>query len=98
MLDALKLASNYTYHDGELFYRSISGELPNGSRVYRNAGRYKIYIDSFSGAQLPYSKLRIADTVTGNVYEREVTHGTTDFKYDLAELVDWLKEGNEITV
>ena len=94
LLPDFKIDKYYVYRGGILYYVSISGEQPSDSRVYRNAGRYKIYLDSFRGAALPYSNLYVADTETGKVYKNEITQGTSDFRRDLAELVDWLREGN----
>lgn len=98
LLDGLELSKYYFYKNGKLYRRAIAGEFPEDDHVYRNAGRYKIYLRSFRDAALPYSKLMIADSDTGNVYAKEVTQGITDFRQDIAELVEWLKEGNEIII
>lgn len=92
----LKFSSAYTYKNGRLYDVSRAGEAPSGDRVYRNAGRYKIYMRSFSGSALPYSRLIVADTATGEVYTSEITQGMTDFRRDIAELVEWLQDGNTI--
>lgn len=95
--DGLELSKYYFYKNGRLYRRAVAGEFPEDDRVYRNAGRYKIYLRSFRDAVLPYSNLMIADSNTGKVYKKEVTQGITDFRRDIAELVEWLKAGNEIT-
>lgn len=96
LLDGLKLSTYYFYKNGKLYRRTVAGEFPEDDRIYRNAGRYKIYLNSFRDAALPYSKLMIADSNTGKVYEKEVTQGITDFRQNITELVEWLKADNEI--
>lgn len=98
LLDSLKLSTYYFYKNGKLYRRAVAGEFLEDDRVYRNAGRYKIYLRSFRDATLPYSKLMIADSDTGKVYAKEVTQSITDFRQDIAELVEWLKAGNEIII
>lgn len=96
LLDSLELSKYYFYKNGKLYRRTVAGEFPEDDHIYRNAGRYKIYLNSFRDAALPYSKLMIADSSTGKVYEKEVTQGITDFRQNITELVEWLKAGNEI--
>lgn len=96
LLEDVKSTEGRYYKNGKLFWRAAAGDSAENTRVYRTAGRYKIYINSFPDAALPYSVLLIADTQTGQVYQREVTQGMGDFKRDLNELVEWLSEGNEI--
>ena len=96
LISDLVPSTYYIFKDGKLGWRSINGEHFDNQKPYRNAGRYKIYINSFRGAQLPQSKLLIVDTETGVVYERSVTHGTSDFRRDIAELVEWFNDGNVI--
>lgn len=97
LLKGLEPTTYYIFKNGKLGWRAIAGDQFDNQRPYRNAGRYKIYLNSFGGAQLPQSRLLVADTQTGVVYERTVHHGTSDFRRDIAELVEWLSEGNEIT-
>ena len=94
LLSDFKLDTSRTYKNGKMWYRAVAGEHPEDNRVYRNAGRYKIFINSFPSAALPYSILFLADSETGKIYREEITQGTSDFRSDLAELVDWLREGN----
>ena len=96
LLPDFKLDTSRTYKNGRMWYRAVAGESPEENRVYRNAGRYKIFINSFPNAALPYSILFLADSETGKIYSKEITQGTSDFRRDLAELVDWLREGNTI--
>ena len=96
LLQGLEPTSRYRYDAGKLYYISQAGEAPSGDRVYRNADRYKIYLNSFADAALPYSRLLVADTTTGKVFTREVTQGLSDFKRDIQELVEWLRDGNTI--
>ena len=98
LITGLKPSNYYIYRDGKLGWRSVNGEHTDDTRPYRNAGRYKLYLLSFRNAQLPQSKLLVADTETGVIYERSVVQGMGDFRRDLAELVDWLKAGNELEV
>ena len=95
LADIQPTTSRY-YKDGKLFWKAVAEDRVEDTRVYRTAGRYKIYINSFPEAALPYSTLLIADTETGQVYQREVTHSTSDFRRDLNELVEWLREGNSL--
>lgn len=96
MLPDFKLDTSRTYKNGKMWYRAVAGEQPEENRVYRNAGRYKIFINSFPYAALPYSILFLADSETGKIYSQEITQGTSDFRRDLAELVEWLNAGNEL--
>ena len=96
LISDLVPSTYYIFKNGKLGWRSINGEHFDNQKPYRNAGRYKIYINSFRDAQLPQSKLLIVDTETGVVYERSVTHGTSDFRRDIAELVEWFNDGNVI--
>lgn len=97
--DLIKDLKEDTYHifkNGKFGWISVNGEHFDNQRPYRNAGRYKIYIDSFGGAQLPQSKVFIADTQTGTVYQTSVIHGTGDFRRDISELVEWFMDGNTL--
>lgn len=96
MLPDFKLDTSRTYKNGKMWYRAVAGEHPEDNRVYRNAGRYKIFINSYPDAGLPYSILFIADSETGKIYREEITQGMGDFRRDLAELVEWLREGNTL--
>ena len=96
LLDGLKLTDNYIYQDGVLKVYSAAGLNKANYPVYRLAGNYKIYLNSFRDAALPYSTMYIADTEQGKVYIKEITQGIGDFKRDIAELIDWLKAGNRI--
>lgn len=96
LLADLKPDTYYFFKNGKLGWRSVNGEHTDTTRPYRNAGRYKIYVFSFADAQLPQSKVLIADTETGLVYKTSVTHSIGDFKRDIAELVEWLNDGNEL--
>lgn len=96
LLDGLNLSNYYIYRNGKLGWRSVNGEHTDNARPYRNAGRYKIYLDSYGDVQLPQSRLFVADTETGDVYERSIIHNMGDFKRDLTELIDWLREGNTL--
>lgn len=96
LLNDLKPSTYYIYRNGKLGWKSVTGEHTDDTRPYRNAGRYKIYLLSFRDAQLPQSKLLIADTITGIVYGRSVVQGMGRFREDLAELVEWLKAGNTL--
>ena len=96
LLPDFKLDTSRTYKNGKMWYRAVAGEHPEENRVYRNAGRYKIFINSFPYAALPYSILFVADSETGKIYSQEITQSTSDFRRDLAELVEWLKAGNEM--
>ncbi len=96
LLPDFKLDNSRTYKNGHMWYRSVSGESPEENRVYRNAGRYKIFINSYPDAGLPYSILFIADSETGKIYRKQITQGIGDFRRDLAELVEWLREGNTL--
>jgi len=66
----------YVYEDGALCRNVAAGKIKDRVRPTRVAGKYKIYVDSFPDAALPYSVYHIADTETGNVVDLEVTHGT----------------------
>ena len=96
LLNGLEPSTYYIYKNGKLGNRSVAGEHFDNTKPYRNAGRYKIYLLSFRDAQLPQSKLLIADTETGVIYTRSVIHDMGNFRRDLAELVDWFKAGNTI--
>lgn len=96
LLDGLKLTDNYVYQDNVLKVWSAAGLRKAEYPVYRLAGNYKIYLNSFRDAALPYSTMYVADTEMGKVYVEEITQGLSDFKRDIAELVDWLKAGNRI--
>ncbi len=96
LLPDFKLDTSRTYKGGKMWYRAAAGEHPEENRVYRTAGRYKIFINSYPDAALPYSVLFIADSETGEVYRKDITQGISDFRRDLAELVDWLREGNTL--
>lgn len=96
LLKGLEPTSYYIFKDGKLGWRSVNGEHFDNQRPYRNAGRYKIYVNSFGDAQLPQSSLLVADTQTGVVYKRTVHHGTSAFKRDIAELVEWFNDGNTL--
>ena len=91
----IRIDSNF-YRNGKMWYRAAAGEFPDDTRVYRNAGKYKIFINSFPDLGLPQSNLYVADTKTGKVYKRSVLHNMGDFRRDLAELVEWLSAGNEM--
>ena len=97
--DLIKDLEEDTYHifkNGKFGWISINGEHFDNQRPYRNAGRYKIYLDSFRGAQLPQSNVYIVDTQTGTVYRTNVIHGMGDFKRDISELIEWFNDGNVI--
>ena len=96
LINDLVPSNYYIFKNGKLGWRSVTGEHFDNQKPYRNAGRYKIYLNSFRDAQLPQSDLLIADTETGVVYKRSVTHGISDFRRDIAELVEWFNDGNEI--
>ena len=96
LLDGLKPTSYYIFKNGKLGWRAAAGDQFDNQRPYRTAGRYKIYLNSFRDAQLPQSTLLIADTETGIVYKREVLHNISDFRRDIAELVEWFNDGNVI--
>lgn len=96
LINDLVPSNYYIFKNGKLGWRSVNGEHFDNQRPYRNAGRYKIYINSFGDAQLPQSKLLVVDTETGLVYTRSVLHNTSDFRRDIEELVEWLAEGHEI--
>lgn len=96
MLPDFKLDTSRTYKGGKMWYKAAAGEHPEENRVYRNAGRYKIFINSYPDAGLPYSILFIADSETGKIYRKQITQGIGDFRRDLAELVEWLRAGNEL--
>ena len=76
MIDGRKAEeTNYfTYKDGALYRNVAAGQILDRRRATRNAGRFKIYVDSFPNAALPYSNYYIADTKTGKVYDMEVLH------------------------
>ena len=69
--------NGYEFKDGALYRNAVAGQFLDRTRATRNAGDYKIYIDSFPSAALPYSVYRIADTKTGKVYTFELTHYTS---------------------
>ena len=96
LLPDFKLDTSRTYKGGKMWYRAAAGEHPEENRVYRNAGRYKIFINSYPDAGLPYSILFIADSETGEIYRKQITQGLGDFRRDLNELVEWLREGNTL--
>ena len=96
LISELTPSGYYIYLNGKLGWKSVSGEHTDDTRPYRIAGRYKIYLLSFKDAQLPQSRMLIADTETGTVYERTVIHNTGDFRRDISELVEWLKAGNTL--
>ena len=96
LLDQLKLTDNYVYRDNLLQVWSAAGLRKTGYRVYRLAGNYKIYINSFPDAALPYSTMYVADTEMGKVYVTELTHNMGGNKRDIDELVEWLRAGNKI--
>lgn len=96
LLDQLKLTDTYVYRDNLLQVWTAAGLRKAGYRVYRLAGNYKIYINSFPNAALPYSTMYVADTEMGRVYVTELTHNTGGNKRDIDELVEWLREGNTL--
>lgn len=95
LLSHLKETSRYIYKNGKLHFVSQTGEHPEDTRVYRNAGRYKIYLQSFKCA-LPYTNVIVADTQTGKVYMCSETQGMGTFKQDIEELQEYFMDGNEI--
>lgn len=94
LLSGFTVDTTRTYRNGKMYSRAVAGEFPDDNRVYRNAGRYKLFINSFRDLTLPQSTLFVADTETGKVYRRSVIHNLGDFRRDLAELVEWLQAGN----
>lgn len=96
LIKGLKVDTYHIYKDGKFGWKSVNGEHFDNQRPYRNAGRYKIYLDSFRGAQLPQSRLYIVDTETGIVYEKSIIHSTSDFRRDISELVEWFNDGNTL--
>lgn len=96
LIKDLKVNTYRIFKDGKFGWKSVNGEHFDNQRPYRNAGRYKIYLDSFGGAQLPQSHLYIVDTETGTVYEKNIIHDMGDFRRDISELVEWFKEGNTL--
>lgn len=96
LLDQLKLTDAYVYRDNLLQVWSNAGLRKTGYRVYRLAGNYKVYINSFPDAALPYSTMYVADTEMGRVYVTELTHNMGGNKRDIDELVEWLRAGNKL--
>lgn len=62
----------YTYKENALYRNVSAGQVLDRTRSTRKAGNYKVYVDSFVGAALPYSVYNVADTRTGKVYRIEV--------------------------
>lgn len=83
-----KETTYYTYKDGALYRNVAAGQILDRTRPTRNAGSYKVYVDSFPDAELPYSVYYIADTNTGKVYRLELTHTCSG---NLKNLVEELK-------
>ena len=81
----------YRFIDGKLCVKLPEGWRVEPKRVYRIAGNFNIYIDSFPNAGLPYSMYYIADRSTGIVYRAQVTQGLGNERAFLRDLVDWLK-------
>ena len=87
----LKLSTSYTYENGKLYRDSVRGKMVQDDRGYRRAGNYIIYLRSFPNSALPYSRILVANTQSGEVYEGEMVHGFNN-KRDITELVDYLGE------
>ncbi len=94
LLPRFELDTSRFYKNGKMWYKSQAGERPEDNRVYRNAGRYKIFINSFPGLASPQSRLFVADSETGKIYTKIVLQGRGRFREELAELVEWLQAGN----
>ena len=84
-----KESTYYTYKEGALYRNVVAGQVLDTKRPTRVAGKYKIFVDSFPRATLPYSKFHIANTETGKVYSVESIHGTG---ISLKQVVEELKE------
>lgn len=80
----------YIFKDGALYRNAYAGQFLERTRPTRNAGKYKVYVDSFSDVALPYSKYHIANTESGKVYDAEIVHGIID--NPLGKIVEVLKE------
>lgn len=79
------------YKDGKLYRRAVAGIFEDNTRVYRKMGNYNLYIWSFPGAALPYSRYFIADKISGRVYTTEVTQGLCDERRYIKEMVEYFK-------
>lgn len=83
------LIPSYVYRDGMLYTKVAIGEHIHSSKATRNAGKYKIYVNSFPRCAQPYSTYYIANTENGKVYRYEALHYLTG---TLNEFVNILKE------
>lgn len=85
-----KKTDYYTWKDGALYRNVAAGQFFDRKRPTRNAGKFKIFVDSFPNAALPYSVYLIANTETGEVFTMEVLHQTSFNR--LNDLVEELKQ------
>ena len=85
-----KRTNYYTFKDGALYRNVAAGQVLDRKRATRNAVKFKIFVDSFPNAALPYSMYYIANTETGEVFKLEVLHGTSHNR--LNDLVEELKQ------
>ena len=85
-----KETDGYVLKSDGLYRNANAGQFLDRSKATRNAGNFKIFVDSFPNAALPYSTYYIASKKDGKVYTMQITHGSIEGALD--KIVEELKK------